>query len=48
MPLSQRAKHNLYIPAGDNTPAFFVPENGRSGFRLPEFLHLPARNAASS
>jgi hypothetical protein len=41
------AKQHLRIQVGDNTPAYFVPEDGQSRFCLPERLHLPARNAAS-
>jgi hypothetical protein len=47
MLLARAAEHNLYIPAGDNTSAFFMPENGRSAAACPSTVHFFARKAAS-
>lgn len=44
---SRVAEHNLYIPAGDNTPAFFMPGNGRSATACPSTVHLSAWKVAS-
>jgi len=42
------AKHTIKIKAGVRTPAFFVPDNGRSAAACPSFLHLSSPKAASS
>lgn len=44
--LPARAAKNIYIPAGDNTPAFFMPENGQPGYRMPELCSLSPQKAA--
>ena len=48
MLLARAAEHDLHIPAGDNTPAFFMPENGRSAAACPSLVHLSSQKAASS
>jgi hypothetical protein len=46
MLLARAAKHNLYIPAGDDPPAIFMPAEGQLATACPGIVHLSGRKAA--
>jgi len=41
------AAHHIFIPVGGRILAFFVPENGWSGYRMPGSVSLTRPEAAS-
>ncbi len=46
LPARAATHNNENGPAGGNTPAFFMPEDGLSGYRMPEHGPLLLQNPA--